>query len=147
MSVTFEGAATVPADRETVYDLLMDADRYSEWLPGFVSNEIIEPGRDGDHLGRRWRETRKLMGHQGTEHFELVAGGLDQGKRHAQVRSEAEPHEHEGVGQGCGLREGAREQDRVRGVERQIGDRAESDEGCRRWGAGRRARRARRARR
>jgi len=73
MSVTFESAVTVPAERETVYDLLMNADHYPEWMPGFVSNEIIEPGRDGDHIGRRWRETRKIMGHEGTEEFELVA--------------------------------------------------------------------------
>lgn len=73
MSVTFESVVTVPAERETVYDLLLDPDHYAEWMPGFVRNEILHEGREGDHIGRRWRETRKLMGHEGTEEFELVA--------------------------------------------------------------------------
>lgn len=73
MPVTFESVVIVPADRETVYDLLLDPDHYAEWMPGFVRNEILDPGRESDHIGRRWRETRKLMGHEGTEEFELVA--------------------------------------------------------------------------
>lgn len=72
MSFTF-GASTFIAPRETVYDELLTWDRMGEWMPGFVALEVLSPGRDTDHLGARWRETRKVMGREGTEEFELVA--------------------------------------------------------------------------
>jgi hypothetical protein len=59
------------APLETVFDVATDLDRAAERIRGIESVEILTPGPMG--RGTRWRETRKMMGHQSTETLEVVA--------------------------------------------------------------------------
>jgi uncharacterized protein YndB with AHSA1/START domain len=68
--LNFELATTIAAPPEKVFRLATDPDRFHEWMPGFVRVERNPPGPI--KVGSRWRETRKMMGHEAAEEFEVT---------------------------------------------------------------------------
>ena len=54
-----------------VFAPLADLDSMAKWMPGFVRVERLTEGPL--RVGSQYRETRKTMGHQATEHFEVTA--------------------------------------------------------------------------
>lgn len=61
---------TIPASPANVWHTLTDLDQISEMLEGVTSVEVLTNGAYG--IGTRWRETRKMMGMEGTEEMEVV---------------------------------------------------------------------------
>jgi hypothetical protein len=68
---SFSVTKTMKAPLETVFDVATDLGRAAERIRGIESVAILTPGPMGP--GTRWRETRKMMGHQSTETFEVIA--------------------------------------------------------------------------
>jgi len=70
MSITFEVARHLPANPERVFEALTDLGGASAWMPGLVKIEAADaaPVR----VGSRWRETRRMFGHEATEEFEVT---------------------------------------------------------------------------
>jgi len=66
-----ETSVVINAPLSKVWALSNDLDRCHEWMPNFVSIERIdsEPGEFG--VGTQFKESRKMMGHVSTEHFEV----------------------------------------------------------------------------
>jgi uncharacterized protein YndB with AHSA1/START domain len=70
MSITFEVARRFPAEPERVFHALTDLDGAAAWMPGFVK---IEPADAAPmKVGSKWRETRRMFGHEATEEFEVT---------------------------------------------------------------------------
>ena len=70
----FDCPTTIAAPPEKVFRLATDPDRFHEWMPGFVGVERMPPGPL--RVGSRWRETRRMMGHEATEEFEVTTKDL-----------------------------------------------------------------------
>lgn len=77
MAIEMNVSETFDAPPEQVFEAVADVERYGEWMPGFVSIEKLTDGDFG--VGTEFRETRKVMGREGTEHFEVV--GFEPGRR------------------------------------------------------------------
>ena len=70
MSITFEVARHLPAKPERVFEALTDLSGAGAWMPGLVR---IEPADAAPmKVGSRWRETRRMFGHEATEEFEVT---------------------------------------------------------------------------
>ena len=70
MAITFRVTQEIPAAPDQVFSALTNLDDASEWMPGLVRIEPMEPG--ALHVGSQWRETRKLFGKEATEQFEVT---------------------------------------------------------------------------
>jgi carbon monoxide dehydrogenase subunit G len=71
MPVRFEVRTTIEAEQDRVFRAITDLENASEWMEGLISIERTTQGGYG--VGTAWRETRKVMGKEATEHFEVVA--------------------------------------------------------------------------
>jgi hypothetical protein len=60
----------VEAPPETVFDVATDLEHAAEHVRGIEKIELLTPGPVG--VGTRWRETRKMMGHESTETLEVT---------------------------------------------------------------------------
>ena len=70
MAVQFEVARHLTAEPERVFEALTNLDGASAWMPGLVK---IEPADAAPvKVGTRWRETRRMFGHEATEDFEVT---------------------------------------------------------------------------
>ncbi len=69
MAIRFDLQQFVSASPEHVFRVLTDLDAAGEWMPGFVSAERVGETRG---LGERWRETRRIMGKEATQEFEVT---------------------------------------------------------------------------
>ena len=70
MAVQFEVARHLTAEPERVFEALTNLDGASAWMPGLVK---IEPADAAPvKVGTRWRETRRMFGHEATEEFEVT---------------------------------------------------------------------------
>ena len=67
----FEIDRTIAAPPEKVFRLATDPERFGEWMQGLVRLERATAGPLKS--GSRWRETRKVMGSEATEEFEVTA--------------------------------------------------------------------------
>jgi carbon monoxide dehydrogenase subunit G len=67
----FACSADVASAPDKVFRLATDIDRFGEWMPGFVRVERLTEGPT--RAGSKWRETRKMFGHEATEEFEVTA--------------------------------------------------------------------------
>ncbi|HEX2473234.1 MAG TPA: SRPBCC family protein [Lacipirellulaceae bacterium] len=67
----FTMAKRVAAPIDTVFDAASDIEHAAEHIRGIEKIELLTPGPIG--LGTRWRETRKMMGHEATETLEFTA--------------------------------------------------------------------------
>lgn len=70
MPITFQSEQQIEATPEEILDALTDFDSWSDWMDGLLRVEKLTDGAYG--VGTRWRETRKLMGQEATEEFEVV---------------------------------------------------------------------------
>lgn len=61
----------IAAPVETVFAVATDLEHAAERVRGIETIELVTSGPIG--LGTRWRETRKMMGHQSTETLEIIA--------------------------------------------------------------------------
>ena len=69
MNFTFTETIQAPLDR--VFALANNIDRSMEWLPKGVRIENLTPGPV--RLGSRYRETRRILGRDDTEFYEVTA--------------------------------------------------------------------------
>ncbi len=69
MAITFEVARHLPANPDRVFEALTDLGGAGAWMPGLVK---IEPADAPMKVGMRWRETRRMFGHEATEEFEVT---------------------------------------------------------------------------
>ena len=70
MSVQFEASERIGTSAEQVFDALLDLDAAHRWMPGFVRLERLTSGPL--QVGSEWRETRRFLGKEATEQFELI---------------------------------------------------------------------------
>ncbi len=70
MSIQFEVKKTFNVPREKVYQGLLDLDSAKHWMQGLVRMERLDEGPM--EVGSGWKETRKMMGHEATEVFEVT---------------------------------------------------------------------------
>src|SRR5262245_22426694 len=71
MPLTMSHTMDIAAPPERVFAAISSVDALHAWMPNLVS---IEPLTEGNvRVGSQWRETRKLMGHQASEVFEVTA--------------------------------------------------------------------------
>jgi carbon monoxide dehydrogenase subunit G len=61
----------IDAPIESVFDVATDLAHAAEHIRGIKKIELLTPGPVA--LGTRWRETRKMMGHESTETLEITA--------------------------------------------------------------------------
>lgn len=73
----FELTETIRAPLDKVFALTNDIDRAMEWLPAGVRIEKLTPGPT--RLGSRYRETRRILGRDDTEIYEIT--GFDPPRR------------------------------------------------------------------
>jgi len=64
-------AKRVAAPIDTVFDAASDVEHAAEHIRGIEKIELLAPGSVG--VGTRWRETRKMMGHEATETLKITA--------------------------------------------------------------------------
>lgn len=70
MPITFCVAESYARPPDEVFQALVDLDAWERWVPDLVRVERLFPGAFG--LGMRWRETRRVLGREGTEEFEVI---------------------------------------------------------------------------
>lgn len=70
MAVQFEVARHFPAAPDRVFEALTDLGGASAWMPGLVKIELADAAPV--KVGTRWRETRRMWGHEATEEFEVT---------------------------------------------------------------------------
>ena len=68
--MTFSTAVYIEAPAAVVFDALANLDEAKEWMPNFVSIEMLTPGPLGS--GTEWLATRRVFGKQSTEHFRVT---------------------------------------------------------------------------
>ena len=68
--MTFSTAVYIEAPPAVVFDALANLEEAKDWMPNFVSIEMLTPGPVGS--GTEWLETRKMFGKQSTEHFRVT---------------------------------------------------------------------------
>jgi hypothetical protein len=73
VATSFAVTKHVDAPVETVFDAASDLAHAAEHIRGIEKIELLTPGPVG--AGTRWRETRKMMGHESTETLEITAFG------------------------------------------------------------------------
>ena len=71
MALTMHWREEIAAPPERVFAVMADPDSFGKWMPGFVRIERLTPPPTG--VGTRFRETRKMMGREATEEFEVTA--------------------------------------------------------------------------
>jgi len=71
MAVSFDSVFVIAAPRERVFSTMTDLDGWSTWMKGLVRVEKLTDGPVG--VGTEWRETRKIMGKEGSEVFDITA--------------------------------------------------------------------------
>lgn len=71
MTVSFESTVAIAAPPERVFHAMTDLEGARQWMKGLVRIEPLQAGPL--RQGARWRETRKMMGHEATEEFEVTA--------------------------------------------------------------------------
>lgn len=71
MAIRFELSETIAAPPERVFAVMTDIPAAAQWMPGFVRIERLTGGEFGP--GTRFRETRRMYGHEATEEFEVAA--------------------------------------------------------------------------
>jgi hypothetical protein len=74
--IEIEAREHVAASPERVFAAIADIDRMHEWSQGLVRLERLTDGPVG--VGTRWRETRRVLGREGSEVFEVT--GLEAGR-------------------------------------------------------------------
>ena len=67
--MTFSTAVYIEAPPALVFDALSNLEEAKEWMPNFVSIEMLTPGPVG--AGTEWLQTRRTFGKQSTEHFRV----------------------------------------------------------------------------
>lgn len=77
MSIQFGVSEVIRASPERILDAMLDLERAHLWMPGLVRMEPLSPGPLA--VGSEWSETRKFMGKEATEQFEIT--GLDRPHR------------------------------------------------------------------
>lgn len=70
MGSSFRCEVVIDASFEDTFAFFNDLSRAHEWMKGLVSMEVEPEGPV--RLGTRFAETRKVMGKECTEHFEVV---------------------------------------------------------------------------
>lgn len=70
MAVAFDTVLVIAAPRERVFSTLTDIDGWPTWMKGLVRVEKLTDGPVG--VGTEWRETRKMMGKEGSEVFDIT---------------------------------------------------------------------------
>lgn len=70
MSMQFESEVTVNAPPERVMAAMADLEAWPDWMQGLVRAEKLTPEPFG--VGTRWREVRKMFGHEAEEIFEVT---------------------------------------------------------------------------
>ncbi|MGD2154709.1 MAG: SRPBCC family protein [Gemmatimonadales bacterium] len=70
MPIEFDVTQHIPGPPDRVFHTLTDLDAAAEWMPGFVHIEKLSQGEFG--VGSEWRETRKFLGREATEQFEVT---------------------------------------------------------------------------
>jgi uncharacterized protein YndB with AHSA1/START domain len=71
MPIQFEIVETVQASPMQVFLALTDLDGAAAWMPGLVRMESLGPGPGV--VGGGWRETRRMLGREATEEFQVTA--------------------------------------------------------------------------
>lgn len=70
MAIEFSVKESIPGKQERVFAALTDLDAAPGWMPGDVKIERQSEGPFG--VGTEWRETRKMLGREATEYFEVT---------------------------------------------------------------------------
>lgn len=78
MAIAFRVTQDIPASPDRVYRTLTEFTRTTAWLPGVVRVESVT-GEAAVCVGSRFRETRRLMGTESTDEFEVL--DLREGER------------------------------------------------------------------
>lgn len=71
MPYTMSSEIEIAAPPDRVFAALSDVEQMRAWMPNLVALEPLTQGPLG--VGSQWRETRKMMGHQAAEVFEVTA--------------------------------------------------------------------------
>lgn len=71
MASSFDTVLVIAASPDRVFSTMVDLDGWSSWMKGLVAVEKLSDGPVG--VGTEWRETRKMMGHVGSEVFDVTA--------------------------------------------------------------------------
>ena len=77
MPITFRSEMTIEAPPAEVTAAMTDLEGWPRWMQGLVRVEKLTEGPYG--VGTRWRETRKMLGHEASEVFEVT--GYDPPRR------------------------------------------------------------------
>lgn len=70
MSIQFDAQMLFKVPKDTLYQSLLDVDAAKHWMQGLVRMERLDEGPM--KVGSRWKETRKMMGKEATEVFEVI---------------------------------------------------------------------------
>jgi carbon monoxide dehydrogenase subunit G len=70
ISIRFEVEINMKDSKPNVYKYLLNLDDAKNWMKGLVRMERLDEGPI--QVGSKWMETRKMYGHESTEHFEVT---------------------------------------------------------------------------
>src|SRR5262245_64921399 len=70
MALTFECSIEIAAPPQKVFAALADLDAMGKWMPSLVRIERLTQGPLAK--GSQFRQTRKMLGHEATEQFEVT---------------------------------------------------------------------------
>jgi uncharacterized protein YndB with AHSA1/START domain len=70
MAIEFTVTQQISSAPDRVFHALTDLDSADQWMPGFVRIEKLSEGEFG--VGTEFRETRKFLGKEATEQFEVT---------------------------------------------------------------------------
>lgn len=71
MALSFTSEVDMHAPPEAFFDAFRDRSDWAGWMAGFVDVERLTAGEFG--VGTRWRETRRILGREAREVFEVTA--------------------------------------------------------------------------
>lgn len=71
MGFQFESDLSIAAPPQVVFAACTDFEQMQQWMPGFVGVEKLTKGPFA--IGTQFKETRKMMGHNASEVFEVTA--------------------------------------------------------------------------